>query len=72
MSCKHHNVIEIDHVPNHFFEPLADSMTSTIPARRGSMVATWFARIPISPVAAHTFTWVTSADVKMAYRKWPL
>lgn len=51
--------------PNHFFDALPCSSTSTTPARRGSIVGTWFARIPMSPVAAGTFTWMTSAELKI-------
>ena len=52
--------------PNHFFEVFPDSMTSIIPGRRASMEGTWFARIPMSPVAAATFTWTTSLEEKIA------
>ena len=55
------------HAPKNFFDALAESMTSTTPGRRASMLGTWLARIPMSPVAAARFTCTTSADVKMAY-----
>lgn len=48
--------------PNHFFEP-PDSTTSTTPGRRGSIEGTWFARIPMSPVAAAMFTCTTSVEL---------
>ena len=53
--------------PNRFFEALPDSMTSTTPGRRGSIEGTWLARISMSPVAAAMLTWVTSAEVKVAW-----
>ena len=53
--------------PNHFFDALPASITSTTPGRRGSIVGAWLARIPISPVAAARFTCTTSVDVKMAW-----
>jgi hypothetical protein len=52
--------------PNHFFEEPALSMTSTRPARSGSIDGTWFARIPMSPVAADRLTCTTSVEVKIA------
>jgi len=55
------------HSPNHFFEAFPDSMTSTTPGRRGSIEGTWLARMPMSPVAAAMLTWVTSAEVKIAW-----
>lgn len=48
--------MEYNYLLNHFFEALLDSMTSTTPGRKGSIDGTWFARIPMSPVAAETFT----------------
>lgn len=56
----------IHHSPNHFFDWLLPSMTSTTPGRRGSIVGAWLARIPMSPDAAARFTWTTSAEVKIA------
>ena len=56
-----------DHAPNHFFDALLASMTSTTPGRRGSIVGAWLARIPMSPVAAARFTCTTSVEVKIAY-----
>jgi uncharacterized membrane protein YfbV (UPF0208 family) len=61
------NNIKIFNTPNHFLEAFPDSMTSIIPGRRASIEGTWFARIPMSPVAAATFTWTTSAEVKIAF-----
>ena len=53
--------------PNHFFEEPALSITSTRPGRSGSIDGTWFARIPMSPVAADRLTCTTSVEVKIAY-----
>jgi hypothetical protein len=53
--------------PNHFFEAPALSITSTRPGRSGSIDGTWFARIPMSPVAADRLTCTTSVEVKIAY-----
>ena len=53
--------------PNHFFVVLPDSITSTTPGRIGSIEGTWLARMPMSPVAAEMLTWVTSAEVKIAW-----
>lgn len=50
-------------VPNHFFEALPDSITSTTPGRSGSIDGTWLARIPMLPVLAAMFTWETSVDL---------
>jgi len=55
--------------PNHFFEEPALSTTSTTPGRSASIDGTWFARIPMSPVAADKLTCTTSVEVKIAYER---
>lgn len=52
--------------PNHFLDEPALSITSTRPGRSGSMDGTWFARIPMSPVAAERLTCTTSVEVNIA------
>jgi hypothetical protein len=61
-STKHYS-------PNHFLEVLPESITSSTPARKGSIDGTWLARIPISPVSAAIFTCTTSVEVKMASKR---
>ena len=66
MSAKNANRDQGPGSPNHFFDAFPESIISTTPGRRGSMDGTWLARIPMSPVAAGTLTWTTSAEVKIA------
>ena len=50
-----------DDGPKYFLDPL-DSTTSINPGRKASTLGTWFARIPMSPVAAAIFTCTASTD----------
>jgi hypothetical protein len=52
--------------PNHFLDEPALSITSTGPGRSGSIDGTWFARIPMSPVAPERLTCTTSVEVNIA------
>ena len=64
-ACKYRWKAEKTHSgsPNHFLPgPPASSITSTTPGRSASTVGTWFARTPISPVAAGRLTWITPAE----------